>query len=40
MHWHRLPSGAVKSPSVEVFNECGDVVLRDTDEWAILVTGG
>jgi len=26
MHWHRLPSGVVESPSLEVFKELRDMV--------------
>ena len=29
MHWHRVPSGVVESPSLEVFKNHGDVALRD-----------
>ena len=29
MHWHRLPGEVVGSPSVEVFQNYGDVARRD-----------
>lgn len=28
-HWNRLPKKGVKSPSLEVFQRCVDVTLRD-----------
>jgi len=28
--WHRLPREVVGSPSLEVFQNCGDVALKDT----------
>jgi len=29
MHWHRLPREVVKLPSLEVFQNCVDLALRD-----------
>ena len=48
-HWNAQGGGhlpeiltleAVESPSLEVFRERVDVVLRDMVRWAVLVVGG
>lgn len=33
-HWHGLPRGAEESPSLGVLQNCGDVALQDTLQWA------
>jgi len=39
-HWHRLLRAGVKSPSLEVFRNHGDVAVRDMASWAVMVVGG
>ena len=37
MHWSKLPREVVGSPSLEVFQNHGDVAYGDIIQWEILV---
>ena len=39
-HWNRLPRKVVESPSMEVFQNCGEVALRAMVSPEILMVGG
>ena len=39
-HWNRLPRKVVESPSMEVFQNCGEVALRAMVSAEILMVGG
>ena len=39
MLWNKLPGEVLESPSLEMFRERVDVVLRDMVLWAVLVGG-